>query len=106
MILYEISAEALTDLLEIWAHIAADSVDLADRLDAEFHSLFESLGRMPGQGHTRTDLTGMPVCFFPLYSVFGHLPERHQADPHHRRPARPTRPETHTTEAYLKPTQK
>jgi plasmid stabilization system protein ParE len=68
MTLYEISAEALTDLLEIWAHIAADSVDLADRLDAEFHSLFESLGRMPGQGHTRTDLTGMPVRFFPLYS--------------------------------------
>ena len=66
--LYEISAEAQDDLFEIWRRIAADSVDLANRIDNEFHELFTSLGRMPGQGHTRKDLTPRSVLFFPLHS--------------------------------------
>jgi len=43
-------------------------VELANRIESEFYGLFASLGRMPGQGHTRTDLTQRPVLFFPLYS--------------------------------------
>jgi plasmid stabilization system protein ParE len=66
--LYEISAEAQDHLFEIWQRIAEDSVRLANRIEAEFHELFASLGRMPGQGHTRKDLTTRPVLFFPLYS--------------------------------------
>jgi len=65
---YQISAEAQDDLFEIWQRIALDSVDLANRVEGEFYSLFESLARMPGQGHTRQDLTKRPVLFFPLYS--------------------------------------
>ena len=68
MTLYNVSAEAQNDLFEIWLHIAQDSVDLANRIDGEFHALFASLGRMPGQGHTRKDLTSRPILFFPLYS--------------------------------------
>jgi len=68
MTLYEVSAEAQRDLFEIWSHIALDSVDLANRIDAEFHQLFASLSRMPLQGHTRKDLTSRPVLFFPMYS--------------------------------------
>jgi antitoxin ParD1/3/4 len=68
MALYELSTEAQNDLFEIWTHIAADSVDLANRIYEEFHALFGSLGQTPGQGHTREDLTGRPVLFFPLYS--------------------------------------
>ena len=68
MALYEISAEAQNDLFAIWQHIAEDCVELADRIDGEFHDLFESLGRMPGQGHVRKDITRRPVLFFPLYS--------------------------------------
>jgi toxin ParE1/3/4 len=45
-----------------------DSVTLANRIDDEFHQLFASLGRMPGQGHARKDLTHRPVLFFPPYS--------------------------------------
>jgi antitoxin ParD1/3/4 len=56
------------DLFEIWRHIAGDSVDLANRIEDEFHDLFASLGRMPRQGHRREDLTSRPVLFFPLYS--------------------------------------
>ncbi len=66
--LYQISSEAQDDLFEIWQRIAVDSVDLANRIEAEFYSLFDSLARMPGQGHTRTDITKRPVLFLPLYS--------------------------------------
>ena len=65
---YEVSAEAQDDLFEIWRRIAADSLDLANRIEGEFYALFESLGYMPGQGHQRRDLTVRPVLFFPLYS--------------------------------------
>jgi antitoxin ParD1/3/4/toxin ParE1/3/4 len=65
---YYVSAEAQNDLFEIWERIACDSVDLANRIDDEFRELFVSLARMPGQGHTRKDLTNRPVLFFPLYS--------------------------------------
>ncbi len=65
---YDVSAEAQDDLFEIWRRIAEDSVDLANRIESEFYGLFASLSRMPGQGHTRKDLTKRPVLFFPLYS--------------------------------------
>jgi antitoxin ParD1/3/4/toxin ParE1/3/4 len=65
---YEASPEAANDLFEIWARIAEDSVDLANRIEGEFYGLFDSLGRMPGQGHVRKDLTSRPVLFFPMYS--------------------------------------
>ncbi len=66
--LYQLSAEAQNDLFEIWSRIAVNSAELADRIEGEFYELFTSLGRMPGQGHTRRDLTRRPVLFFPLYS--------------------------------------
>jgi plasmid stabilization system protein ParE len=66
--LYEVSAEADNDLFEVWRRIAQSSVALANRIEGEFHASFASLGRMPGQGHTRKDLTGKAVLFFPLYS--------------------------------------
>jgi len=37
-------------LLAIWQTIAADSVELANRIEDEFYALFASLARMPGQG--------------------------------------------------------
>jgi plasmid stabilization system protein ParE len=46
---YDVSAEAQNDLFEIWERIADDSVTLANRIDDEFHGLFASPGRMPGQ---------------------------------------------------------
>jgi plasmid stabilization system protein ParE len=66
--LYDVSNQAQNDLFEIWRCIAEDSVGLADRIDNEFHELFQPLAEMPRQGHTRNDLTKRPVLFFPLYS--------------------------------------
>lgn len=65
---YSISPQAVEDLFEIWQYIAGDSEDAANRVEAEFYQLFDSLARMPGQGHHRKDLTQRPVLFFPLYS--------------------------------------
>ena len=42
--LYDVSAEAQIDLFEIWRRIAKDSVDLANRIDSEFHERFAALG--------------------------------------------------------------
>jgi antitoxin ParD1/3/4 len=64
---FEVSAEAQNDLFEIWQRMAEDSLDVANRIEGEFYSLFASLSRIPGQGHTRKDLTARPVLFFPLY---------------------------------------
>src|SRR5438105_1957507 len=66
--LYDVSAEAQDDLFGIWQHIAEDSVEVANRIENEFHDLFASLARLSGQGHTRKDLTLRPVLFFPLHS--------------------------------------
>lgn len=68
MTLYEVSVEAQNDLFEVWRRIAGDSVELAERIDGEFHELLASLAHMPRQGHSRKDLTARPVLFFPLYS--------------------------------------
>jgi hypothetical protein len=44
--LYELSEEAQTDLFEIWRRISDDSIDLANRVESEFHEIFSTLGRM------------------------------------------------------------
>lgn len=73
---YNVSAEAQNDLFDIWRRIAGNSVELADRIDGEFHELFASLGHMPHQGDTRKDLTKRRVLFFPLYSfMVAYQPE-------------------------------
>lgn len=66
--LYALSSYALRDLFEIWSHIRQDSPEAADRVEAELLAMCESLARMPGQGHGRTDYTSAPVLFFPVYA--------------------------------------
>jgi plasmid stabilization system protein ParE len=65
---YDLIKEVQMDLFEIWRRIAEDSIELAERVEGEFYDRFASLGEMPGQGHTRKDLTKRPFLFFPLYS--------------------------------------
>jgi antitoxin ParD1/3/4/toxin ParE1/3/4 len=63
---YVVSAEAKTDLAEIWEYIAQDNLDAADRWIARLREAFDSLARAPGIGHKREDLTGFPVLFWPV----------------------------------------
>ena len=65
---YALSPQAVEDLYEIWQFIAQDSEEAANRVRREFSQTFDSLARMPGQGHRRMDLTRRPFLFFPLYS--------------------------------------
>ena len=76
---YVLSADADLDLDEIWEYIAADSIDAADRWIRKLFDAFEALGRIPGMGHKREDLTAYPVLFWPVGSYLviyraEHLP--------------------------------
>ena len=55
--------DARTDLEEIWEHIAADSLDAADRVREEIYDAIRSLVPFPHIGHSRPDLTSRPLRF-------------------------------------------
>ena len=59
---YILSVDAEFDLDDIWEYIAGDNIDAADRWIEKLFSAFEALGRTPGMGHQREDLTAHPVC--------------------------------------------
>jgi plasmid stabilization system protein ParE len=63
-----LSNEARHDLREIKTYIAQDSIAGARRVIAEFRQAFLQLGKTPGMGHTRQDLTNRPVLFWPVRS--------------------------------------
>jgi plasmid stabilization system protein ParE len=63
---YILSEDAGLDLDEIWEYIAQDNIDAADRWIGKLFDGFEAIGRTPGIGHKREDLTDYPVLFFPV----------------------------------------
>ena len=65
---FELSRRAYLDLAEIWDYIAEDSLDAADRVLEELYEACSALGKMPGMGHRRTDLTQRNVLFWPVGS--------------------------------------
>jgi plasmid stabilization system protein ParE len=71
---YVLSADAELDLDEIWEYISADNLDAADRWIGKSFDAFEILGKTPGIGHRREDLTHFPVLFWPVgaYLIIYH----------------------------------
>jgi plasmid stabilization system protein ParE len=63
---YVLAAAAESDLDAIWEYIAGDNLEAADRWIAKLFDAFDALGRTPGMGHTRQDLTSLPVLFWPV----------------------------------------
>ncbi len=63
-----LSPDALQDLQEVWDFVAIDNANAADQLEDEFFNAFEKLARQPGMGHTRSDVTGRDVRFWPAGS--------------------------------------
>jgi len=63
---YILSTDADLDLDDIWEYIATDSLDAADRWVAKLFEAFDALGRCPGMGHKRDDLTDYPILFWPV----------------------------------------
>jgi plasmid stabilization system protein ParE len=63
---YILGPDADLDLDDIWEYIAGDSIDAADRWIDKLFDAFEALGKTPGMGHNREDLTAYPVLFWPV----------------------------------------
>jgi len=63
---YILGPDAELDLDQIWEYIARDSIDAADRWMDKLFDAFGALGRTPGMGHRRQDLTRHPVLFWPV----------------------------------------
>ena len=63
---YVLGRGAESDLDAIWEYIAQDSIDAADRWIAGLFDAFEALGQTPGMGHTRADLTPLPLLFWTV----------------------------------------
>ena len=63
---YVLGKDADLDLDEIWEYIAADDVEAADRWTGKLFEAFEALGKAPGMGHKREDLTDYAVLFWPV----------------------------------------
>lgn len=70
---YRLSREAFQDLIEIWNHIASDSLGAAERVEEAIYDACQSIASMPLAGVTRKDLTSRPVRFrlrFPYRSYW------------------------------------
>jgi plasmid stabilization system protein ParE len=63
---YRFTPEAENDLFEIWLYIAADSMQAADRVEANIHRACTILSESPLHGHIRKDLTDLPLRFWTL----------------------------------------
>ena len=64
-----LSPEAKQDLLAIKTYLVKEaSIDVTQYVLRELREGMAFLGRMPGAGHVREDLTDMPVKFWPVFS--------------------------------------
>ncbi len=79
---YVLGADVEFDLEQIWDYIAEDNIDAADRWIEKLFSAFELLGRTPGIGHMREDLTDLPVLFWPVetYLIVYRVQKRAYSD--------------------------
>jgi addiction module RelE/StbE family toxin len=64
------SDDALTDLRDITAYIAADNVEVAKRFANRLVDLAESLGRMPRKGRPVKGWSGVRVIVLAPYLIF------------------------------------
>jgi antitoxin ParD1/3/4 len=71
---YRFTSFAEDDLFDLWNHIHQNNADAADRIQAAIYLACDLLVASPLAGHTRTDLTSLPVRFwnvprFPNYLI-------------------------------------
>ena len=63
---FVLTRRAVDDLDEIWNYIAKDSQDAANRVESAIFSALYSLARHPLIGSKRSELTSLPVRFWPV----------------------------------------
>lgn len=66
---YVLAPEAALDLVRIWRYVKEQSsIAVADRVEPVIREKIAFLGRVPGAGHRRNNLTDEDVRFLPVYS--------------------------------------
>ena len=63
-----IRPKARLDMLEIWHHIAPDSVQNANHVSEKLDEAIRDLVRMPGKGHQRSDVKNPRLRFWSVFS--------------------------------------
>ena len=63
---YVLTSLAKADIFEIWSYIADDSEEIADRVEQAIYDACSFLSNAPRRGHTRSDITNLPVRFWSL----------------------------------------
>jgi len=63
---YRLTPKAKEDLRSIWSFIALDNVEAADRVEKAIYDACASLAKAPLGGHSREDLTKLPVRFWTV----------------------------------------
>jgi plasmid stabilization system protein ParE len=66
MSLYRLTPKAKSDLRSIWSHVGADNAEAADRLEDGIYDACLFLAKAPLRGHSRKDLTKLPVRFWTV----------------------------------------
>ena len=67
--LFELSAAARLDLLQVWNYLAENaSLDVADKVAADIESAIRTVARSPGAGHKRPDFTTRDILFYNIHS--------------------------------------
>lgn len=63
-----VQPQARVDLLEIWHHIATDSIPAANRITERLDAEIRELVAFPGKGHLRQDVRSDRYRFWGVYS--------------------------------------
>jgi plasmid stabilization system protein ParE len=66
MSVYDLTPFAKADVFEIWAYIANDNEDAADRVERAIYDACEFVAESPLHGHSRKDLTKQALRFWTL----------------------------------------
>ena len=63
-----IQPQARVDMLEIWHHIATDSIQAAGKVADKLDQAIRGLVEFPGKGHSRSDVKDPCYRFWSVYS--------------------------------------
>ena len=63
---FRLTPQAVSDIFEIWSHIAEDNMEAANRVESAIFAACMLVADGPLRGQLRTDLTVLPVRFWTI----------------------------------------
>lgn len=70
---FQFTPQATDDLLDIWAFVARDNPEAADRVERAIFQACDLVASSPLAGQIRTDLTHLPVRFWVVHPYSNYL---------------------------------